>query len=254
MEGAAYAQFHELERSHWWFRGMYALCHDALKRHVVSPGALARLRALDVGCGTGCWTRRLQEHSEAVALDLAPEALALCRRQGVSSIVQGQADALPIVGESCDLVTALGLMEHLEHDEQFLREVRRVLKPGGVGLLLTSAYRVLWGRHDDVVHHKRRYRRSALTRMIRAVDFEVIKVSYVNAALFVPILLMRLVERVGMRPLRESPGSPDLFRVPSLINHVLYGVLRLESLALRWLSWPFGVGLLAVVRRPVRPR
>ena len=248
MEKSVFKQFCDLENRHWWFKGMYALCLDELKRIILSK--TNELIILDIGCGTGHFTQSLLKYGKVFALDNTAEALDICRKQCPKYIIQGNAEALPIIDESCDIITALGLIEHLYNDSLFLTEIHRVLKPGGYGLLLTSAYNFLWSKHDNIVHHKRRYTKDSIRKLLKETGLKNIKISYVNTFLFMPILLARIIASKRCIRHRESDGSPDLFMLPQPLNQLLYWILRLESYLLKKFTMPFGVGLFIVVQKP----
>lgn len=249
MERSVYRQFYELESTHWWFRGMRAICRAVLERAGVRRGA----RSLDVGCGTGLWTRELAALGPVLAADTAPEALRFCRERGLRSLVRASGEALPFDGGRCDLVTALGVIEHVEGDRRFLEEMRRVVAPGGHVLLLTSAHPILWSRHDEIVHHKRRYVPHRFRSLLRESGFDVVRLTGVNTILFLPVLFARLAGRLRRRPDGECAGTPDFRRSAPWVNAALYGILALEARLLRHLGFPFGVGLLALLRRPRSP-
>jgi ubiquinone/menaquinone biosynthesis C-methylase UbiE len=98
-------------------------------------------RVLEIGCGTGSLlllVKKAQPTADVVGLDPDPNALAIARRKarraGVEiSLDQGFADALPYPDASFDRVLSSFMFHHLSRDvkEKTLREVRRVLKPGG---------------------------------------------------------------------------------------------------------------------------
>ncbi len=98
-------------------------------------------RVLDVGCGTGTLgllIKRLYPGVEAVGLDPDPKALTRARRKARKAAVaiqfdQGFSDDLPYHDSSFDRVFSSFMFHHLapEEKEKTLREVRRVLKPGG---------------------------------------------------------------------------------------------------------------------------
>jgi SAM-dependent methyltransferase len=248
MDSDVYNQIYEYERKHWWSRGMSALCNDLINKHVPASGAASRV-ILDVGCGTGLWAQQLLGRGRVIAMDNATESLDICRRRGLRNIVKCDAESLAIAGYSCDLVTALGVAEHLDDDAALLREIARVLKSGGYAVFLTSAYMFLWSEHDEAAHHKRRYTREQLKTAVSGSGLEVVRISYVNFFLFLPILVARLLKSLAGRRGAPSKGSPDIFLPPPFLNGLLYAVLRFESWLLNFSDLPFGVGLFAVVRK-----
>lgn len=96
---------------------------------------------LDVGCGTGTLAVRIRgAHPgvEITALDPDPKALAIARRKAERAGVavrfeQGYGDALPFADASFDRVFSSMMLHHLDRAVKLgmLRDVRRVLRPGG---------------------------------------------------------------------------------------------------------------------------
>ncbi len=99
----------------------------------------------------------LSEFGEAEGVDVSTEALSFCRERGLAQVKQGAAESLPYADNSFDLVTGLDVVEHLDDDLAGLKEMRRVLRPGGKTLLFVPAFMFLWGVQDDISNHRRRY-------------------------------------------------------------------------------------------------
>ena len=245
MEKEVYSQFFALEEEHWWFQGMRALQWQLLRAH-----ALPRGRVLDIGCGTGLWLQELQAVTPAHGCDFAAEALAFTRERGIPSLFQADATHLPCRDGADDLVTALGVIEHIENDAQMLREAYRVLAPGGSLLLLTSGHPGLWSEHDEAVHQKRRYTRGELRTKLQAAGFDVVRLTHANLVLLTPALAVRLARAVvpGLRG--RAHGTPDLFRLPRPLNQLLYWTLRAEARMSQLVDLPAGLGILALASRP----
>lgn len=115
---------------------------DSVRRELVSRANIeAGQRILDIGCGTGTLVVKLKrQYTAAQVVGLDPDAKALQRahikaaRAGVSvELEQGFADELPYQNESFDRVFSSFMFHHLntQERENMLREVLRVLKPGG---------------------------------------------------------------------------------------------------------------------------
>ena len=244
MRTEVYSQFFALEETHWWFRAMRALQWQVLREH-----GLPRGRVLDLGCGTGLWLRELSAETLADGCDLSPEALAFCRERGLPRLVRASATDLPYRDGAYDLVTALGLVEHVADDVGMLREVHRVLAPGGHLLLLTSGHPSLWSEHDEAVHHQRRYTRGELRGKLEEAGFAVERLTHANLALTLPALAVRALRAVVPAARGEGYGTPDLFELPTPVNQLLYWALRSEGALIRAVDLPAGLGILALARR-----
>jgi len=114
-------------------------------------------RVLDIGCGTGTFAVAIKgwlPTVEVVGLDPDPKALARSHRKaehaGVSiRFDQGFANALPYSDASFDRVFSSLMLHHLPHDAKLatMREVRRILKPGGSLHLLDLAHQGTHGHN-----------------------------------------------------------------------------------------------------------
>jgi SAM-dependent methyltransferase len=100
----------------------------ALERRGLTPwlAGLHPTRAVDIGCGTGRWTRELG----ALGFDFSAEMLAKATDLR-GRLAQADAAALPIASNCCDLVVCALMLAHLPHPEPAWQEFARILQPGG---------------------------------------------------------------------------------------------------------------------------
>lgn len=110
--------------------------HDFLARHIPEPCR----EALDIGCGTGAFSRVLAKSSERVlALDLSPNMIALAREKSAQfpNIDYRVADfmTLGLPAERFDCIATIATLHHLPVGE-VLPKLKGALKPGGVLLVL----------------------------------------------------------------------------------------------------------------------
>lgn len=97
---------------------------------------------LEAGCGIGTDAVEFaRAGARYTGLDLSPTALSLARRrfalEGLEGrLVEGSVTALPFPGRSFDLVYSNGVLHHVEATEQAIREIHRVLRPGGTALVM----------------------------------------------------------------------------------------------------------------------
>jgi SAM-dependent methyltransferase len=110
---------------------------EALVRSRVTPDS----RVLDLGCGRGGVVELVwRDVKLATGLDPDSPSLAEHRAPGMP-VIRGVGERLPFAGASFDLVVCVWVLEHLEEPEATLREVRRVLRPGGHFLFVTPNLR-----------------------------------------------------------------------------------------------------------------
>lgn len=243
MHPDEYRVMYEMEDAHWWYMGMRRIIFSVLDRYCSSN---ERWRILDAGCGTGAVLRRLGRYGDAFGIDIAPEALYLCRERGVqpSQLAQSSVTALPFPGDLFDLVTSLDVLSYLEDDAVGFRELNRVLKKDGWLFINLPAFPFLRGEHDLAVGTKRRFTRPALRQRMEEAGFRVIKLTYVNTFLFPAVAAVRLWKR-GARPKSERAQS-DLKPLPPLLNGALAAVLFAEAALLRAVDFPFGVSVMGL--------
>jgi len=253
MDPHFYAEYSRHERSHWWFRWRFNL----IRTLVMNGKTDKRTRLLDAGCGTGSMVQHLKDLCEAVGIDVAAQAVSIAAGHGVSGIVRGSLDRMPFDSATFDTVLVLDVLEHIQDDAAILRNLHAVLRPGGRLILTVPAFRFLWSEHDDVNHHKRRYTTAEVQRLIEDAGFEVRRVTYCNAVLFVPILfkrtalrLLRRFDERGHAPAR--PPHSDLSDYPRPINAGLYLLLSAETKLLSRTDLPFGSSILALADRPLQ--
>ena len=240
-----YKRNYELEQTYWWFVGVRAMVSRLLS--VTAPsGRLGRV--LDIGCGTGALLDQLKTCSaELWGLDVSPEALKYCALRGHANLVAGDAVKTPFRAGYFDVVTAIGLIEHLDDDVGFLLEAKRLLKPNGVLVLLTSSFPYLWSMHDTANEHRRRYYLGRLKRKINGVGFETVRFSHLNFFLF-PILACTLLLHRWIYGLEAANPQRILPVPPRPCNLALTRLLLAESRLMQWMPLPWGISMIGVFR------
>jgi SAM-dependent methyltransferase len=223
---------------------------ELLNRYMGADGSQER-QILDVGCGTGTMLTYLASYGRAQGVDIDEEAVGYCHERGVKDVRLGAAADLPFDNDSFDLVTALDVVEHLDDDAAALREMGRVLRPGGYLLVTVPAHRFMWGDQDEVNMHKRRYVAAELRERFAAMGFDVLRVSYMNALFFAPIAGIRLLRRLQRRlQPRTAPKSDFRFAVPRRLNSLLALMFGAEAPIIRRVDIPFGVSIMGLARKP----
>jgi SAM-dependent methyltransferase len=239
---AEYERMYAAEERQWWYAGMRAISFGLLD---TVPTAASSPRFLDAGCGTGQNLEHLARRGRAVGIDLSQDAVAFCRRRGVS-VVRGSVLDLPFRASSLDGVVSFDVLYHawVTDDRAAVREVARVLRPGGLFLARVPALRLLWGAHDEAVLSRHRYHRPELRELLEGAGLDVLRLSYCNTLLFPLLLVRRTLDRLLGRH-----GS-DVSFLPAPLEWVFLRLLCLEAALLRLgLDLPVGASLLALARK-----
>lgn len=237
---------YRLEDTHWWFVGMRAIAAAILRDALGEESG--SLLILDAGCGTGGNAVRLAQLGRVVGLDIARPALNLCLQRGLQGLVQGSVEMLPFPSSTFDLVTSFDVLYHMaiRDDVAALRELHRILKPGGRLLIRLPAYQALRGRHDLSIDTRERYTVATLRHRLEIASFVVERITYLNTLLFPGALLKRFGER--MLPGANAPRT-DLVPLPGPLNRLFAAILASEAAFLRRRSFPFGLSVMALARK-----
>ena len=235
-------QTHRAEDRHWWYRGR----RTVLEGVIAQLRLPARARILDAGCGSGRNMIDLARHGTVTGIELSETSVALARERASGEVIEGSVLQMPFAADSFELAASLDVIEHLEDDLAALRELRRVVAPGGTLLVTVPAYQWLWSGHDEINHHFRRYTRSSLLAVAREAGWEPVRTTYFNSLLLPVAIALRVLDRFSRK---TTESSLDLWVPPPALNWLLERPLALEAaLISRGGRIPAGLSLLAVLR------
>lgn len=242
MERAVFDRMAELDQDHWWFIARRRILASVIERIVKPP---KKAQVLEVGCGTGHNLEMLGAYGALEACELDDCARALAAKRLGREIKSARLPDLSMFGrDSYDLVALLDVLEHVPDDVASLKAILKRLKPGGALVLTVPANPWMWSAHDVAHHHFRRYSKRELKRVVREAGFEVALLSFFNTLLFPLVAAARVVGKLT----RKESADDSLPSGP--VNGILEQIFGLEAGMVGRTPMPFGVSLVAVLRRP----
>ena len=238
MERIVYDRMAELDSRHWWYRARRDILAALIARKIRLP---ADARILEIGCGTGHNLEMLQRFGAADGIEIDPAARALARQRLGREIGSAPLPRLEGVPDSAyDLVAILDVLEHVEEDREALESIARKLRPGGRILITVPAHPWMWSAHDEVNHHKRRYTRKTLRKVVADAGLKLEMMSWFNSLLFPLAAAARLAGRV------TGKEDSDDKLPPRPVNAMFEMLFGLERYAVGRLPLPPGVSLVAI--------
>jgi len=238
MERVAYRQMAELDERHWWYCARRKVLADLIRREAMPPPGA---KLLEVGCGTGHNLAMLGGFGEVDAIEIDDEARALAERRLGRSVINARLPELAGVPDGhYDLAGAFDVIEHIDDDRGAVAAIAAKLKPGGKFIMTVPAHQWMWSAHDVANHHKRRYSKRALGRLIEGSPLKLDKIGYFNSLLFPVAVGERLFSKL------RGGDQADLKLPPRPLNAALEAVFAAERHLVGRLPLPPGLSLFAV--------
>jgi ubiquinone/menaquinone biosynthesis C-methylase UbiE len=130
---------------------------EHLHRYALACRLASGVDTLDIACGEGYGTNLLASHAASVVgVDVSADAIAHAsqkyKRSGLR-FLHGSATAIPLPDGSVDLVVSFETLEHLREQDEMLRDIRRVLRPGGKLIMSSPDKRF----YSDATGHRNQY-------------------------------------------------------------------------------------------------
>lgn len=250
MNPSEFANIARTEETLWWYRGMERIAH----RFIAPMLAGRRIHeVLEAGCGTGHMSRVFTARYgwRMTPMDFSEVGLGHARSLGLDRLVQADMRRLPFRSEAFDALFSLDVIAHLEPPETpaAFAEFARVLRPGGILILRSSALDLLRSRHSEFVNERQRLTARRIRAACAQAGLRVLRLTYLNS-LLLPVAFARF--RIW-EPLTNAPPSSGVAPVKPWLNFLLEQPLRLEeTLVGAGFNLPIGQSLLLAAERPTQ--
>ncbi len=249
MDKNYYKSYYSLEREHWWFRARLEILENLFRTDILPKAtSSSKLAILNAGVATGATTTMLEQYGAVTSLEYDKDCCQFLEETLQMEVVNGSLTELPFADNSFDLVCAFDVIEHIKEHDLAVAEMKRVLRPNGRIFLTVPAFQFLWGEHDEINHHERRYTQQMLVDVVAESGIKIERKSYFNFFLFFPIFLVRML--LKLRPAKkdgEHKSDFETFKSGGIINKMLYKLFGLEKGVLKHnINFPVGVSLFVI--------
>ncbi len=214
------AEGHELcfaiEDDSFWFRHRNAVIADVM--HRFPPGGIV----FDIGGGNGYVTAGLiRSGFDAVLVEPGIDGARNAVRRGLNPVICATLDEAGFRSASLPAVGLFDVVEHIEDDAGFLKQVHDVLTPSGRLYATVPTLPWLWSVDDERAGHYRRYTIGSFGRALAESGFTIEFATSFFGFLVAPVFLRRAIPtRLGLRSdsgdeyvAEHAPSSPWVQRL-----------------------------------------
>jgi SAM-dependent methyltransferase len=239
--------YHSVEEKHWWFVGRRETILKLIKHNIPQR---KDIKILEIGCSGGPLLRLLlsQGYSQVVGIDNSKEAITLCKERGLKNVFIMNGATPHFNNEQFDVIIASDVLEHIQNDKRAIMGWQKILKRGGIIICFVPALRILWSKHDEDNKHYKRYTKKDLEYLFTENNsFTIVRSSYWNIALFLPILFYRFLTKA----LATKSSTSQLRDGNFFSNILLIQLLRIENALLNiGINYPIGVSVFVIAQKP----
>ena len=202
---------------HWYYKSKVKAMMRIIGEEMPS-------KILDVGAGSGFFSRYLLSHSsaqEAWCVDVSYEGDADSCEAGKELYFRRSIEFV-----DADLVLLMDVLEHVDDDVELLKEYAKKVPRGSRFLISVPAFQFLWSGHDDFLDHKRRYTLHQLKDVVASAGLRVKSGSYYFGMVFPIATTLRLANKWCRNG--GGPARSQLTRHHPLVNITLATLCQSE--------------------------
>ncbi|MDD5163743.1 MAG: class I SAM-dependent methyltransferase [Candidatus ainarchaeum sp.] len=239
MEKYEIIKMSEFEDWNWWFVSRRAMMLKMIPKNAKT--------VFEIGAGTGKNLEVLKNSGFSVeGLDVSQVCVDIAKKKGIRLHKIGIENF--DFRKKYDLILMMDFLEHIENDGKALEKAAGAIAKNGHLLVTVPAFQLLFGVHDKVHHHFRRYSMRELERLLESAGFEIEFISYWNALLFVPSAFVKIINKNTKKNWKKRQES-NLTKLPGFFNSALITALKLENFLVgRKARLPFGTSIVCLAK------
>jgi SAM-dependent methyltransferase len=178
----------QIEDDSFWFKHRNNIIAESVKNF--NQGRTF----FDIGGGNGFVAKRIQdEGSQVVLVEPGKQGAVNAKTRGVENIVCSTLEDAGFLKDSIDSVGLFDVVEHIEDDLKFMKNINNFLNKDGLVYITVPAHKMLWSKEDDDAGHFKRYTLKSMGQLLKDSGFKVEYSTYFFSILPLPIFLLRTI-------------------------------------------------------------
>ena len=219
------------EKNHWWFKGRREIISKVIKNNFRK-----KLQILDFGAGSGTNIDVLSKFGKVHIYEKNKKMNNYLKKKYSKS--KKVKSIQNFKNEKYDLIVAADVIEHIQNDKKAIKDLTKILKKNGKILITVPAFQFLFSKKDVQLKHYRRYNIKNFKFLTK--DLKIIKITYFNFVLFIPLSLVILFLKIfRIDFINYAEKTPN-----KLINTIFYNLFSFEKKLINSLYFPFGLSIL----------
>jgi len=181
----------ELEDNSFWFINRNNIIYKLIEK---KQNELKKEIFIDVGGGNGYVSYFLQKKGlNVLLLEPGEKGVFNAKKRGVNNIICGTIQDIELTEEKIGAVGIFDVLEHIENDERFLKDINDILKTNGKLYITVPSFSFLWSNEDKEAGHYRRYTKKDIINKLNKTGYKINYISYFFSYLVLPIFLFRTI-------------------------------------------------------------
>jgi len=208
---------------------------------------------MEVGCSSGFLLRdiaKLYSQGTVIGADVVKEPLyELARKLPEVPLMRFDLTQCPLPSDAFDAIVMLNVLEHIEDDLAAVRQIHRLLKPGGVAVIEVPAGPQLYDAYDKELMHFRRYSMDELCRRLEQAGLQVTRKTHLGFLLYPAFSYVKRRNQHLSPAEAEGKSLVEKQAAATSASSLVGYLFDIESYFSKWFSYPTGIRCLVTCKK-----